>query len=148
MVQWRTKNKILTVYFGRLFSTNYQCKDYLFVKTCLYLKGDTTNNIEFDCSMINVTFLSIFSMYDVDGNGWIDLPEMTKIVKSIYNMMGPNHVAMDQYESPEARAEGIFRRMDVNSDGKVTRQEFVRCCLEDQKLIELLTPHAAGPAAT
>ena len=31
-------------------------------------------------------------MYDVDGNGWIDLPEMTRIVKSIYNMMGPNQV--------------------------------------------------------
>lgn len=29
-------------------------------------------------------------MYDVDGNGHIDLIEMTKIVKSIYNMMGPN----------------------------------------------------------
>merc|ERR1711970_1708414 len=56
-----------------------------------------------------------FSMYDVDGNGWIDLQEMTKIVKSIYNMMGPNQIAMDQYESPEARAEGIFRRMDINS---------------------------------
>ena len=86
---------------------------------------------------------TIFSMYDVDGNGYIDLPEMTKIVKSIYNMMGPNHVAMDQFESPEARAEGIFKRMDVNQDGKVTKQEFVRCCLEDQKLIELLTPHTA-----
>ena len=33
---------------------------------------------------------SFCSMYDVDGNGWIDLGEMTKIVKSIYNMMGPN----------------------------------------------------------
>ena len=32
------------------------------------------------------------SMYDVDGNGHIDLIEMTKIVKSIYNMMGPNQV--------------------------------------------------------
>ena len=31
-------------------------------------------------------------MYDVDGNGFIDLIEMTKIVKSIYNMMGPNQV--------------------------------------------------------
>lgn len=41
-----------------------------------------------------------------DGNGHIDLIEMTKIVKAIYNMMGPNQVAMDQFESPEARAEG------------------------------------------
>ena len=53
-------------------------------------------------------------------------------------------VAMDAFESPEARAEGIFRRMDVNSDGKVTRQEFVRCCLEDQKLIDLLTPNVGA----
>jgi Ca2+-binding EF-hand superfamily protein len=83
-----------------------------------------------------------FSMYDVDGNGWIDLPEMTKIVKSIYNMMGPNQIALDQYETPEARAEGIFRRMDINADGRVTQKEIVRCCLDDQKLIELLTPHA------
>merc|ERR1712156_1045891 len=84
-----------------------------------------------------------FSMYDVDGNGWIDLPEMTKIVKSIYNMMGPQQqLALDTFESPEARAEGIFKRMDINSDGRVARQEFVRCCLDDQKLIELLTPHS------
>jgi Ca2+-binding EF-hand superfamily protein len=51
-------------------------------------------------------------------------------------------VAMDQFESPEARAAGIFKRMDVNSDGRVTRTEFVKTCLDDQKLIELLTPHA------
>jgi Ca2+-binding EF-hand superfamily protein len=38
-------------------------------------------------------------MYDVDGNGFIDLAEMTKIVKSIYNMMGPNQVkfSFDQF---------------------------------------------------
>merc|ERR1719466_226533 len=46
-----------------------------------------------------------FSMYDVDGNGWIDLPEMTKIVKSIYNMMGPNLAKTDQFDTPEKRAE-------------------------------------------
>merc|ERR1712059_173654 len=87
-----------------------------------------------------------FSMYDVDGNGAIDLVEMTKIVKCIYKMMdgpgrtvvrGPTH----KQETPEIRAETIFRRMDINSDGRVTRQEFVRSCLDDQKLIDMLTPH-------
>ena len=79
-------------------------------------------------------------MYDVDGNGWIDLVEMTKIVKSIYKMMGPNQALVDQFETPEKRAEDIFHRMDANSDGKVTRQEFVRSCLNDSKLSELLSP--------
>ena len=79
-------------------------------------------------------------MYDVDGNGWIDLVEMTKIVRSIYKMMGPNQALVDQFETPEKRAEDIFHRMDANSDGRVTRQEFVRSCLNDSKLAELLSP--------
>merc|ERR1712106_1130075 len=83
-----------------------------------------------------------FSMYDVDGNGWIDLPEMTKIVRSIYRMTGPKCGGGESYETPEVRASSIFKRMDVNSDGKVTRQEFVTTCLDDQQLIGLLTPMA------
>ena len=79
-------------------------------------------------------------MYDVDGNGWIDLVEMTKIVRSIYKMMGPNQALVDQFETPEKRAEEIFRKMDANSDGRVTRQEFVRSCLNDATLAKLLSP--------
>ena len=30
-------------------------------------------------------------------------------------------LAVEEHESAEDRAEGIFRRMDTNSDGKVTR---------------------------
>ena len=33
-------------------------------------------------------------MYDVDGNGVIELQEMVKIVASIYKMMGENQVMM------------------------------------------------------
>merc|ERR1712212_862679 len=81
-----------------------------------------------------------FSMYDVDGNGGIDQDEMTKIVKSIYQVMGPSK-GKERMESAEERARTIFRRMDVNNDNKVTRQEFVRCCLNDSKLLELLAPN-------
>ena len=76
-------------------------------------------------------------MYDVDGNGSVDLAEMTRILSSLYKMMGPG-VRQDRAEE---RAVGIFHRMDVNNDGRVTRAEFVRTCLNDQKLLELLTPN-------
>ena len=78
-------------------------------------------------------------MYDVDGNGWIDLSEMTRIVVSIYRMMGDQDKT--SIGSPEDKAVAIFQRMDVNNDGKVTRAEFVRTCLNDQKLLQLLTPN-------
>ena len=31
-------------------------------------------------------------MYDVDGNGWIDLGEMTRLVGSIYKMLGQHQL--------------------------------------------------------
>ena len=30
--------------------------------------------------------------------------------------------------------------MDINSDGKLTRQEFVKGCLNDTNLLQLLAP--------
>lgn len=47
---------------------------------------------------------------------------------------------VDQFETPEKRAEDIFHRMDVDSDGRVTRQEFVKSCINDNNLAQLLSP--------
>lgn len=75
------------------------------------------------------------SLYDVDGNGWIDIDEMTRIVRSIYKMMGPT-----QGDSAEKKAEEVFNQMDANKDGRLTRQEFVSSCMNDSKLAQLLSP--------
>ena len=82
-------------------------------------------------------------MYDVDGNGTIEPEEMSRIVHSIYAMMGPEQVVTEKsMETAQQRSDSIFRRMDTNSDGRVEKREFVRCCLEDKKLISLLTPQS------
>merc|ERR1711963_126383 len=83
-----------------------------------------------------------FRMYDVDENGMIDLNEMTRLVKSIYKVSqnkrkGPSDTA-------EQRAADIFKKMDVNSDGVVTREEFVSACLEDVNLMQMLTPDSGA----
>ena len=52
-------------------------------------------------------------------------------------MLGPGQSAR-----PEERALGIFQRMDVNNDGRITQVEFVRTCMNDQKLLHLLAPNS------
>jgi len=81
-----------------------------------------------------------FRMYDVDGNGYIDILEMTKLVSSIYKMIGSDQAHLFQDQTPMERAQAIFQKMDVNADGKVTKDEFTKTCLEDRNLINLLAP--------
>merc|ERR1712106_899032 len=49
-----------------------------------------------------------FSMYDVDGNGWIDLAEMTKLVKSLHQLMNERNAQMLTREDPADKARTIF----------------------------------------
>ena len=83
-------------------------------------------------------------MYDVDGNGFIDLDEMTKLVVSIYKVIGAHRKPQRALqESAKERARMIFEKMDIDSDGKVTKEEFIKTCLADKTLIDLLTPPSA-----
>merc|ERR1712213_209716 len=76
-----------------------------------------------------------FRMYDVDENGMIDLNEMTKLVRSIFKV---SNQSQRTNESADSRAVNIFKKMDVNSDGIVTREEFVNACLADNSLMQML----------
>ena len=79
-----------------------------------------------------------FRMFDIDENGSIDLDEMTKIVQSIYGMLGSNADVMIE-STPEARAKAVFDKLDKNEDQLITQQEFVRGCLKDEELKNMLT---------
>ena len=41
------------------------------------------------------------------------------------------------------RAEDIFKKMDLDSDGNITLEEFIDCCSKDAGLLTLLTPNLA-----
>uniref|UniRef100_A0A1I8HR93 EF-hand domain-containing protein n=1 Tax=Macrostomum lignano TaxID=282301 RepID=A0A1I8HR93_9PLAT len=77
-----------------------------------------------------------FQMYDIDGNGTIERNEMVEIIKAIYSMLGADESNVDI--TPEARTEEIFDKMDLNKDGVLCRDEFMKGCLADKQLYSML----------
>lgn len=77
-----------------------------------------------------------FRLYDIDRNGQIEEDEMVEIIKAIYLMT-------DQEPDPDAggpsdRTRDIFQKMDVNGDGVLTKEEFIKGCMNDETLFRLL----------
>merc|ERR1719378_1003967 len=73
-----------------------------------------------------------FRMYDKDGSGEIDIEEMVDIFSLMYSVQGYTE------EEGKERAEKIFETLDKNGDGSLAEDEFIKGCLLDQQLLEML----------
>jgi Ca2+-binding EF-hand superfamily protein len=73
-----------------------------------------------------------FSLYDLDRDGFITFEEMATLVGSLYKLMGGNH----QSElTAEERVQAIFQAMDVNNDGRISREEFTSTSMRNPELL-------------
>lgn len=45
----------------------------------------------------------------------------------------------EELDTPQARTEKIFEKMDVNKDNVLTKDEFINGCLNDECLYQMLT---------
>lgn len=73
-----------------------------------------------------------FRMYDKDASGEIDLEEMVEIFCLMYAIQGYTE------EEGAERAVKMFETLDKNQDGSLTENEFVKGCLADDELLNLL----------
>jgi Ca2+-binding EF-hand superfamily protein len=79
----------------------------------------------------------VFQMYDKDGSGSITIGEMIQVFATLYENEG-----VDQKMAVD-RAEQIFGSLDVNNDGDITEEEFVKGCMEDEEMVKLLSDTSA-----
>uniref|UniRef100_A0A183C0Z8 Neuronal calcium sensor 1 n=1 Tax=Globodera pallida TaxID=36090 RepID=A0A183C0Z8_GLOPA len=91
-----------------------------------------------------------FSLYDVDKDGFITKAEMANIVDAIYSMIGNMLELPKDEDTPQKRVEKIFANMDLNYDGKLTRDEFKQGSKNDPWIVQALTMdmNGAGDEAT
>jgi len=89
-------------------------------------RGDPNEKLEF-----------AFSMYDLDGNGFIDKEEMTQIMEAFYKLVGPLVTfSGKKYESPQQLVDEFFDTMDANGDGKISLEEYKEGALKNPDIIQ------------
>jgi len=59
-------------------------------------------------------------------------------------MVGPSLVNCDPEDTPARRTQEIFDKMDENHDGVLTKEEFIKGCLSDEFLYQMLTADSSG----
>ncbi|NXO87987.1 GUC1B protein, partial [Sitta europaea] len=83
-----------------------------------------------------------FKVYDKDGNGCIDKPELLEIVESIYRL---KKVCWSEAEeertpllTPEEVVDRIFQLVDENGDGQLSLDEFIDGARKDKWVMKML----------
>ncbi|XP_039271708.1 neurocalcin-delta-like [Styela clava] len=77
-----------------------------------------------------------FNIYDLDGNGYISMSEMMKIIDAIYNTRPPKERLTS--EDIRNRTKSTFEKLDSNHDGRISRKEFISGAKSDSALVQIL----------
>lgn len=89
-----------------------------------------------------------FSIYDINGDGFITKQEMYRIVDALYKSAGDNPSTNDSLVSqwdeltPEERTLKVFRSFDTNRDGLLSLSEFLDGAKKDKTLALILENQA------
>lgn len=77
-----------------------------------------------------------FKIYDIDGNGQIEKPELTEVLS--YSL-GTNSAVKIPEQQLQRIIDATFRAMDTNGDGMISFEEFKEQALRNQSILNCVT---------
>ena len=80
--------------------------------------------------------LQIFDIFDTNRTGFISQLSMTKMVREMYNVIDMSERPPGM--NPISFANFIFNDMDTNRDGQISKEEFIKACLDNESFSSIL----------
>ena len=137
--------------FQQLYASFFPCGETSAFAEHLFRSLDTDNDgwLDFREFIIGLSLLTrgslrgrlawAFSLYDIDGNGYITREEMLDIIQAVYKTLGTViKPTADGHGVPEMHLEKFFRNMDRNGDGMLSLAEFTDGATRDPSIVRLL----------
>jgi len=78
----------------------------------------------------------IFRIFDINNDGTVSQKELIRLVKDLFHLFKKED--NPDKSSQEALATKAFKEMDTNADGRVTQDEFVNACLNQETISKML----------
>ena len=69
-----------------------------------------------------------FSLYDVNGDGVITKDDLSRIIISVYDLMGKCVDPVIDESTYKEHIDKVFMKLDLNNDGIITLEEFIEAC--------------------
>ena len=80
--------------------------------------------------------LQICDIFDTNRTGFISQLSMTKMVREMYNVIDMSERPPGM--NPISFANFIFNDMDTNRDGQISKEEFIKACLDNESFSSIL----------
>merc|ERR1712050_729583 len=78
----------------------------------------------------------IFRIFDINNDGSVSKKELGRLVKDLFHLFTKKD--NPDLADTETLADKAFKEMDIDDDGKVTQDEFVRACLSQETISKML----------
>lgn len=80
----------------------------------------------------------VFRLYDLNGDNVITLDELSKVFFAVYRLLGDNVNEKHDQLTYDEQAEKLYKKIDTNSTGSITKEQFVEYCINDPNIVDTI----------